>query len=237
MPDMNEMQESIQRHKELQNLAQSLAERIEPERAVSQTEEFSLRYQHYFGDKNPGDVHAELDSAYAEIERLKTKAYHSSGKTWSDMAIQDRSQRAHTSGLLRLLVYCASGTQEDPDGWEIDCRRADYIKASLPRNPNAALEIARIVGVDRAFTREQKAAVQLKPMATAPKPKEDEFMKLLVLDEWYEMGQPCRGWSFVYWLEAFDGRPAGWYGRDCGDLRHPVGWILSTSDLPEIPQV
>jgi hypothetical protein len=32
------------------------------------------RYRSYFGDKHPGDVHQELLSAYAEIERLKVAA-------------------------------------------------------------------------------------------------------------------------------------------------------------------
>lgn len=74
--------------------------------------------------------------------------------------------------------------------------------------------------------------LELKAMASAPKPREDEDFRLLVLDEWMEMGQPCRGWTLVYWLDAFDGRPAGWHGQNCADLRHPVGWILRTSDLP-----
>ncbi len=74
----------------------------------------------------------------------------------------------------------------------------------------------------------------LKPMATAPRPKDGEHFRLLVLDEWHEMGEPVRDWKLVYWLDAFDGQPAGWYGKNCGDLRHPVGWVLATSELPSI---
>lgn len=75
-------------------------------------------------------------------------------------------------------------------------------------------------------------SLDLKPMASAPRPKEGEHFKLLVLDEWSEMGQPVRGWALVYWLEAFDGQPAGWYELHSGDLRHPVGWVLRTDALP-----
>ena len=74
--------------------------------------------------------------------------------------------------------------------------------------------------------------LSLKPMATAPRPKYDEQFRLLVLDEWTECeGLVERDWRLVYWLEAWDGRPAGWYGNNCGDLRHPVGWVLSTASL------
>ena len=73
-------------------------------------------------------------------------------------------------------------------------------------------------------------AFALKPMATAP--RLDSWHKVLVLDEWTEMGESCRGWALVYWLEAFDGRPAGWYGNHCCDLRNPQGWIVSTATLP-----
>jgi hypothetical protein len=71
----------------------------------------------------------------------------------------------------------------------------------------------------------------LKPMAFAPRPLEDEYLELLVLDEWQEMGAPARGWQMVHWLDAFDGRPAGWYGTNCTDLRNPQGWVLSTREL------
>lgn len=82
------------------------------------------------------------------------------------------------------------------------------------------------------FRIEDVSQLSLKPMATAPRPTDDEYFKLLVLDEWHEMGQPVRGWALVYWLDAWDGMPAGWYGANCRDLRHPVGWVLSTASLP-----
>jgi hypothetical protein len=66
----------------------------------------------------------------------------------------------------------------------------------------------------------------LKTMRTAPRPKGDEFVQLLVLDEWLELGAPVRAWKLVYWLDAFDGRSAGWYGNNCGDLRQPAGWLM-----------
>jgi len=74
----------------------------------------------------------------------------------------------------------------------------------------------------------------IKPMATAPKPKKDEQFKLLVVDEWVDSGIRCNGWRLVYWLEAFEDMPAGWYGQNCGDLCNPIGWILSTNELPAI---
>lgn len=74
--------------------------------------------------------------------------------------------------------------------------------------------------------------LDLKPMATAPRPVGNEHVKLLVLDEWTECGQVQQAWALVYWLEAWDDMPAGWYGRHSGDLRHPVGWVLSTASLP-----
>lgn len=73
--------------------------------------------------------------------------------------------------------------------------------------------------------------LELKPMSTAPRPVGNERFKLLVLDEWTECGQVERGWAFVYWLNAWDDMPAGWYGQHSGDLRHPVGWVLSTASL------
>ena len=76
------------------------------------------------------------------------------------------------------------------------------------------------------------AILAIKPMASAPRPKDGEYVHLLVLDEWTEGGQISRAWNLVYWLDAFDGRPAGWYGNNCGDLRNPQGWILSTAELP-----
>lgn len=79
------------------------------------------------------------------------------------------------------------------------------------------------------------SAWHLKPMATAPRPAGDEHFKLLVLDEWVECGKPVRDWVLVHWLDAWDGRPAGWYGRHSGDLRHPLGWVLCTSTLPLPP--
>lgn len=63
----------------------------------------------------------------------------------------------------------------------------------------------------------------LKPMATAPKTATPD--RLLVVDESLEGGMMLvRTWRLVHWLDAFGGRAAGWYGHDCGDLRHPVGW-------------
>lgn len=73
----------------------------------------------------------------------------------------------------------------------------------------------------------------MKPMSSAPKPVGDEHFKILALDEWTESGQVCRGWALLYWLDAFDGSPAGWHGENCGDLRHPLGWVMTTRDLPE----
>jgi len=77
--------------------------------------------------------------------------------------------------------------------------------------------------------------LRIKPMATAPRPTGAEYFKLLVLDEWDEGGQQVRGWKLVYWQDAWSTMPAGWYGRDCGDLRHPIGWVLSTESLPLWP--
>lgn len=74
-------------------------------------------------------------------------------------------------------------------------------------------------------------------MSTAPKPKDGEYVHVLVLDEWDEGGYIARGWKLVYWLEAFDGQPAGWYGSGCLDLRNPQGWILSTAELPAVEYV
>jgi hypothetical protein len=65
--------------------------------------------------------------------------------------------------------------------------------------------------------------LKLKNMVSAPKPKEGENFKLLVLDEY--------GWSLVYWLDSFEGSSAGWYGDNCNDLRNPKGWIVATSEL------
>jgi hypothetical protein len=73
--------------------------------------------------------------------------------------------------------------------------------------------------------------LRLKPMASAPKPKENEYFKVLVLDEWWEGGELTQGWKMVYWLDAFDGRPAGWHEKHCGDLRSPLGWVLTTAEL------
>jgi hypothetical protein len=75
--------------------------------------------------------------------------------------------------------------------------------------------------------------LKLKPMATAPKPKDDEYVQLLVLEEFQEDPHTSQAWRFVYWLDAFDGRPAGWYGNNCGDLRNPLGWVLTTKQLAE----
>lgn len=204
---------------------------------TTKTDDMLLSYFHYFGDIAPGEVHRQLcgarndlADAYAEIERLKTKVSHSDGTPWKDLAIRERMMCSHTKGLMRVLVYSASGTQESPDSEEVARQRAAYIRRALPANPNVAAEIATIVGVEL----EPEVPFTLKPMATAPKPKEDEDLRLLVVDEWYEMGKPCRGYAFVYWLDAFDGRPEGWYGKNGSDLRHPVGWILSTRDLPQV---
>lgn len=74
----------------------------------------------------------------------------------------------------------------------------------------------------------------LQPMSTAPIPKDDEYFQLLVLEQYTDSysQELIKSWSLVYWLDAFDGRPAGWYGNHCTDLRNPIGWILSTSSLP-----
>jgi hypothetical protein len=66
--------------------------------------------------------------------------------------------------------------------------------------------------------------IDLKPMSTAPR---KSGVRVLVLDEWSECGQICRGYKFVYWLRSFDNMPNGWYGQHCGDLRNPQGWVLS----------
>lgn len=72
----------------------------------------------------------------------------------------------------------------------------------------------------------------LKPMSTAP---QTIGSVVLALDQWLDMGQPVQGWALVYWLDAWDDMPSGWYGEDSGDLRHPLGWLLSTADLPALP--
>lgn len=76
------------------------------------------------------------------------------------------------------------------------------------------------------------AGLVLRPMSTAPRPAHGQSTTLLVLDEYQEMGQPRRAWALVYWLDAFEGRPSGWYGNNCSDLRNPVGWVLCTHELP-----
>ena len=78
------------------------------------------------------------------------------------------------------------------------------------------------------------ADFQLKPMATAPRPKDGEHFKVLVLDEWHEAGMQCRGWKLVYWVDAWGDMPAGWCHRGHGDFRHPLGWVLTTLDLPAV---
>lgn len=85
------------------------------------------------------------------------------------------------------------------------------------------------------FRVESNQLLSLKPMATAPRPTGDEYFKLLVLDEWNEGGEQVQDWVLVYWLDAWDEMPAGWYGNSCGDLRHPIGWILCTASLPTSP--
>lgn len=70
--------------------------------------------------------------------------------------------------------------------------------------------------------------MHLKAMASAPK----DCGKVLVLEEYTDAGMVERSWNLVYWLEPFDGNPGGWYGKNCGDLRNPIGWILSTNQLP-----
>jgi hypothetical protein len=77
-----------------------------------------------------------------------------------------------------------------------------------------------------------EASLTIKPMSSAPRPKEGEHFKLLALDQWTDSGMLCQGWKLVYWLDAFERMPAGWYGDHSGDLRHPLGWVLSTNDLP-----
>lgn len=74
--------------------------------------------------------------------------------------------------------------------------------------------------------------LQLKPMYTAPKVGGGAEGRLLALTEHLECGMTVQTWTLVYWLEAFDGRVEGWYGHNCGDLRHPIGWTLVTADLP-----
>ena len=70
---------------------------------------------------------------------------------------------------------------------------------------------------------------QLKPMATAPRGPR----KLLVADQYYEMGQPFLRWAVVYWLDAWDSIPAGWHGDGHGDLRDPQGWLCELPYLNE----
>lgn len=74
-------------------------------------------------------------------------------------------------------------------------------------------------------------SLRLKPMDTAPKPKNGEYLQLLVLDSWQEMGKTCTGWKFVYWLDAFENQSEGWYGDHAHDRRNPVGWVTSTNEL------
>lgn len=107
-------------------------------------------FQLFFGNKTPGDIHNELIEAYAEIERLKSAAYVSNGETWSSVAIQDRTRRAHVEGYLRVLVYGATRTREI-DSWEADCKCAEFIQRALPDIPETAMKIAEIVGADQAM--------------------------------------------------------------------------------------
>lgn len=72
----------------------------------------------------------------------------------------------------------------------------------------------------------------LKPMSTAP---QTPGSVVLALDQWLDSGEQVQGWELVYWLDAWDDMPAGWYGENSGDLRHPLGWILCTADLPALP--
>lgn len=127
-----------------------LSKQAEPTRHVPLTEEIFLSFQRFFGDKTPGQIWDELTEAYAEIERLKSITHHSSGKTWSEIAIQDRTERARVEGYLRVLVYGATRTREI-DSWEADCKCADFIQRALPDIPETAMEIAEIVGADRAM--------------------------------------------------------------------------------------
>lgn len=78
----------------------------------------------------------------------------------------------------------------------------------------------------------QTLNVALKPMASAPKPKGEEYFKLLVLAEWTECGQVVRDWKLVYWVDPWDGMPGGWCHRGHGDFVTALGWVLCTKDLP-----
>lgn len=75
--------------------------------------------------------------------------------------------------------------------------------------------------------------LSLKPMATAPKPGENEYFEVLVVDEFWEMGQPHTRWELVNWQDAWDGQPGGWFSE--GRRRNPLGWVLCTTDLPKLP--
>jgi hypothetical protein len=70
------------------------------------------------------------------------------------------------------------------------------------------------------------ARIEFKPMSSAP-----QHGHILALDEWAESGTTCQGYKVLYWLDAFDGMPSGWYGKNCGDLRHPKAWIISLEEF------
>jgi hypothetical protein len=70
---------------------------------------------------------------------------------------------------------------------------------------------------------------QLKPMATAPRGAK----RLLVVDQYYEMGLPYLTWAIVRWHDAWSELPAGWHGNGHGDLRDPQGWLCELPWLNE----
>lgn len=139
---------------------------IEPAQHVSLVEAILQNFQRFFGDKTPGQVYDELTEAYAEIKRLKELTHYSAGKTWSEVAIQDRSLRARTEGYLRVLVYGATRTREI-DSWEADCKCAEFIHNALPDIPETAMKIAEIVGADQAMKQvlSRKSAQTLRAVA------------------------------------------------------------------------
>ena len=65
----------------------------------------------------------------------------------------------------------------------------------------------------------------LKPMATAPRER-----RVLALDECMDGGELIRVWRIVYWCDAWDGVPGSWRGRNSGDVRTPLGWLMTMPD-------
>jgi hypothetical protein len=72
---MSEISEDVLTELYMRAQSQRRSEWVENARAIiAASAEQADRYRSYFGDKHPGDVHQELLSAYAEIERLKVAA-------------------------------------------------------------------------------------------------------------------------------------------------------------------